>query len=92
VTFFVRFPKSRDERPGWMVRWLHNTESSSWWAETFVEAESAEEAAAKLSEYVDIDKHTSYRDKHRMKVRVYGPIPEEAREFTVSKATDVVPA
>lgn len=76
----------------YLVMWAHRTEASSWWGELVIKADSAEEAAAAVPKHVDIKEHTTFRDKHRMHVRVYGPIPDSYAEFTVGTVTNVEPA
>jgi hypothetical protein len=83
MTFKVGFLARPEKRRQRLVRWLHSTESSSWWSWDIVDADSAEAAAANIGAQVDIKKHTSYRDR-RLRVRVYGPIPEGYEEFYIS--------
>jgi hypothetical protein len=80
--------RKRPHRLQWLVMWLHSTDSSSWWADTVVYAESAEAAAAKAGQTVEIEEHTSHRDR-RLTIRVYGPIPEEYQEFKVAESMTV---
>ncbi len=90
MEWLVRHRRRPDK---WFVRWAHRTETSSWWGELVVDADTAEEAAAKVLKHVDFEKHTSYRNR-TMPVRVYGPIPEEGQEFNIapSTAVEVVPS
>lgn len=70
----------------WRVQWQHRTDSSSWWSDAIVRAETAEEAAGKQAHL--IDEHTRVYDR-RLRVRVYGPLPEDYEEFLVEKAVKV---
>lgn len=72
----------------WDVLWQHRAESSSWWSDEIVSADSAEEAARKMLGYIDVDKHTRVGER-RVKMRVYGPIPEEFTEFMVGEEVRV---
>jgi hypothetical protein len=70
----------------WRVNWQHRREDSSWWSDSIVRADTAEEAAEKMVHLVA--DHTSHTDK-RLLVRVYGPLPEDYEEFYVSEAVKV---
>lgn len=85
--------RKRQTRRQWLVQWHHNTESSGWWSDFFVDADSAEDAARKAGERVDFEEHTRPSDR-RLTVHVYGPIPTDFEEFKVAEAMSVehVPA
>lgn len=68
--------------------WHHNTESSSFWIDHIIRAETDREAAEKLLDQVDIEKHTKPYDR-RLRVRVYGPITGNFEEFYVSHSVKV---
>jgi hypothetical protein len=73
----------------WHVQWHHKTDSSSWWSDSVVRAETREQAAESLVGLVD--EHTTHANGKRLRVRVFGPIPEEFEEFFVSKVPKVEP-
>lgn len=84
MRWLVRCPKKRR----WFVLWHHNTENASWWSELVIDADTAEEAAQKVLHHVDFEEHTSYRNK-TMRVRVFGPIPDDHKTFEIAPAVAV---
>lgn len=94
--WMVKAEQTEEKQSGvgrlWNVLWQHNTESSGWWTDDIIRAETAEEAARKMLGYIDVEKHTSHRDR-RVLMRVYGPIPEDIyTEFKVGTEIAVTPA
>lgn len=88
MRWMARVRKRPQTRRQWVVAWLHYTDNSSWWSELIVRADTAEEAAGKVRKSVDINEHTTSCDR-RLKVRVYGPIPDEGEWFRVAESTTV---
>lgn len=80
----------------WLVKYHHDKigsgSGSSWWGDWIVNADTAEGAAIKAATPEAIKEHG--KDSQRLRLRVYGPIPEEVAlevEATPSVQLRVLP-
>ena len=73
----------------WLCLYHHVKGGASWWGERVVKADDAREAALKMEG--EIESNASHADPG-LRVRVYGPIPEElAWEGWVAIQTVTIP-
>jgi hypothetical protein len=60
LQWLIRWRKKRR----WVVGWRHSTEGSSWWSSNIITAETSKEAAQKLLDVIDYEKHIKHTDKY----------------------------
>lgn len=74
-------------RPPFFVRWYHHTNTSSWWGSSTVWADDAQDAARKVGDTLDFDKHTTRDCPIEMHVH---EISATFEKFDVARPTAVV--